>query len=87
MAKIVGKPCTPHISGDGLGFLYMMHFASFVPNIGPYQEFKGNEDGIPIESSVSLQPSEGRISVPDAPGLGITFDPAFLDKAERVKAL
>lgn len=87
MAEIVGKPCTPHISGDGLGFLYMMHFASFVPNIGPYQEFKGNEDGIPVESSVSLQPSKGRISVPKAPGLGITFDPAFLDKAERVKAL
>ena len=26
MAKAFGKDCTPHMSGGGLGFLYMMHF-------------------------------------------------------------
>jgi L-alanine-DL-glutamate epimerase-like enolase superfamily enzyme len=28
MAEAFGKKCTPHMSGGGLGFLYMMHFVS-----------------------------------------------------------
>jgi L-alanine-DL-glutamate epimerase-like enolase superfamily enzyme len=40
MAHAFGKQCTPHISG-GLGYLYMMHFVSAIPNAGPYHEFKG----------------------------------------------
>ncbi len=40
MAAEFGKQCTPHISG-GLGYLYMMHFVSAIPNAGPYHEFKG----------------------------------------------
>ncbi len=32
MAAAFGKSCTPHMSGGGLGFLYMMHFVSVLPN-------------------------------------------------------
>ncbi len=41
MAHAVGKQCVPHISGSGLGYLYMMHFVSAIPNAGEYHEFKG----------------------------------------------
>jgi L-alanine-DL-glutamate epimerase-like enolase superfamily enzyme len=39
MAALRDMPCTSHISG-GFGFVYMLHFASCVPNIGPWQEYK-----------------------------------------------
>jgi L-alanine-DL-glutamate epimerase-like enolase superfamily enzyme len=87
MAQVLGRDCTPHISSKGLGFLYMMHFASCVPNIGPYQEFKGNKDGVPVSSPVPLEPKNGQITIPDTPGLGVTFDPDFLQNAQRVNPL
>src|SRR6202020_100352 len=34
MANAQGKPTIPHISDSGLGFLYMMHFVSAIPNAG-----------------------------------------------------
>ena len=48
MAAAAGIPCTPHMSGGGLGYLYVAHFASCVPNAGPYQEFKGTDDSLPV---------------------------------------
>lgn len=86
MAASVGIDCTAHISGGALGFLYMMQFASCVPNIGPYQEFKGNTDGVPVHSaSSSLQPVDGMIDIPVEPGLGVEFDPDFLGQAEEIE--
>jgi len=41
MAHAFGKKCTPHISGGDLGFLYMLHFVSALPNALEYHEFKG----------------------------------------------
>ncbi len=41
MAEAAGKKCTPHMSGGDLGFLYMMHFVSALPNALDYHEFKG----------------------------------------------
>src|SRR5881296_684186 len=39
MAELRDMPTTAHISG-GFGFVYMLHFASCVPRIGPWQEYK-----------------------------------------------
>ena len=39
MAALANMPTTAHISG-GFGFVYMLHFASITPDIGPYQEYK-----------------------------------------------
>ena len=52
MAAAAGMPCTPHMSGGGLGYLYVAHFASCVPNAGPYQEFKGTDDSLPVTSDI-----------------------------------
>ena len=86
MAASKGKPCTPHISG-GLGYLYMMHFVSAVPNAGPYHEFKGINDDIPLECPTSsLRSNEGTVKVPTGPGAGIVIDPEYINKHKRVTA-
>jgi len=79
IAQAAGIPCTPHISGSGLGYLYMLHFASCVPNIGPHQEYKGTSKNIPFSCDTSSLVSEnGAVRVPSGPGFGVTFDPEFI---------
>ena len=87
MAEAFGKPCTPHISGSGLGYLYMMHFVSAIPNAGPYHEFKGFNNELPHTcTSSDLKSDNGVITVPSSPGLGIEIDPDYINKHEVVKA-
>lgn len=85
MAHACGKTCVPHISGSGLGYLYMMHFVSAIPNAGPYHEFKGFNTELPFECATStLTSEEGVVSVPTGPGLGIKIDPDYLKKHKPV---
>jgi L-alanine-DL-glutamate epimerase-like enolase superfamily enzyme len=85
MANAAGLPCTPHMSGGGLGYLYVAHFASCVENPGPHQEYKGEGDTLPVECATSSLKSEnGMLAVPSGPGLGIRIDPAVLNRAARV---
>jgi L-alanine-DL-glutamate epimerase-like enolase superfamily enzyme len=87
MAEAFGKQCTPHISG-GLGYLYMMHFVSAVPNAGPYHEFKGFEKELPFTCSTSpLTSDEGVVTVPTGPGLGIEIDPGYIARHQVVMPL
>jgi L-alanine-DL-glutamate epimerase-like enolase superfamily enzyme len=86
MAHAVGKLCVPHISGSGLGYLYMMHFVSVLPNAGPYHEFKGFNNEIPLTCDTSdLKIKEGRIKVPTGPGLGVDIDPEFIAKHKEIR--
>ncbi len=85
MAAAAGMPVIPHMSGGGLGYLDVVHFASFTPNIGPFMEFKGNTD-LPVHCPTSsLKPENGIVRCPDGPGFGVTIDPDFVKKCERVK--
>ncbi len=85
MAAAAGIPCTPHMSGGGLGYLYVAHFASCVPNAGPYQEFKGTDDTLPVSSDTStLKCVGGMLKVPAGPGLGVIIDPAYVKRATVV---
>jgi L-alanine-DL-glutamate epimerase-like enolase superfamily enzyme len=85
MAAAAGMTCTPHMSGGGFGYLYVAHFASCVPNAGPYQEYKGAQDTLPVRSETSsLRSEKGVLRVPAGPGLGVTIDPAFMRKADVV---
>jgi L-alanine-DL-glutamate epimerase-like enolase superfamily enzyme len=82
MAAAAGIPCTPHLSDGGLGYLYVAHFASCVPNAGPFQEYKGRDSSLPVSSETSTLASvKGLMTVPTGPGLGVTIDPAFLKTA------
>ncbi|QGY43563.1 mandelate racemase/muconate lactonizing enzyme family protein [Maribellus comscasis] len=86
MADLLGKPCVPHISGSGLGYLYMMHFVSAIPNAGPFHEFKGFNNEIPLECKTSdLESNNGVVTVPSGPGLGVEIDPEFIGRHKLVK--
>jgi L-alanine-DL-glutamate epimerase-like enolase superfamily enzyme len=85
MAAAFEKVCTPHISGTGLGYLYMMHFVSSIPNAGPYHEFKGFNNELPFECKTSpLSSNDGIVTVPTGPGLGIDIDPEHIAKHKIV---
>ncbi len=86
MAAAFGKTCTPHMSGGGLGYLYMMHFVSVLPNAMPHHEFKGLGTHVQLECKTSpLKVVDGKIKVPTGPGLGIDLDRAFVSKHQTVK--
>ncbi|MFC2125128.1 mandelate racemase/muconate lactonizing enzyme family protein [Bacteroidota bacterium] len=86
MGHARGKTCIPHMSGSGLGYLYMMHFVSALPNAGPFHEFKGFNNQIPFECETSpLTSKNGVLMVPSGPGSGIEIDPDFIQKHEVVK--
>ncbi len=87
MAAAAGLDCTPHMSGGGLGFLYIAHFASVIRNSGAHQEYKGEDDNLPISSKTSsLKSVKGKLVVPTGPGLGVEIDPGVLAKAVVVRA-
>lgn len=86
MANALGKQCTPHMTGGDMGFLYMMHFVSALPNALHYHEFKGFKTDIVYECKTSpLQSVKGLVKVPTGPGSGITIDPDFIKKYQVVK--
>jgi L-alanine-DL-glutamate epimerase-like enolase superfamily enzyme len=85
MAETKGMLCTPHISGTGLGYIYMMQFVSAIPNAGPYHEFKGLSKDIPFECKTSsLVPEDGILHLPKGIGSGVEIDPDFIARHEIV---
>jgi L-alanine-DL-glutamate epimerase-like enolase superfamily enzyme len=70
MAEAAQMPTTVHISG-GFGFVYMLHFASCVKNIGRYQEYKLGTEKYGNWFDPPLTVKDGKMSVPRGPGVGI----------------
>jgi L-alanine-DL-glutamate epimerase-like enolase superfamily enzyme len=70
MAALKGIPVTPHISG-GFSYVYMLHFASYIPNIGKYQEDKSGVKSTGFLFSPPKESKNGVIQVPTGPGLGM----------------
>lgn len=83
MAQVAGIPTTVHISG-GLGFVYMLHFASRTPDIGAYQEYKRGVERYSQWFDPPLESKDGLLSVPVGPGVGIADISQLLNNAERV---
>jgi L-alanine-DL-glutamate epimerase-like enolase superfamily enzyme len=80
MAHALGKQIVPHISG-GMGYLYMIHFVSVIPNAGQFHEFKGLDRALKYECKTSdLLTTGGEVVVPTGPGSGIEIDPDYLKK-------
>ena len=87
MAQAFGMKCTPHMTGGDLGFLYMMHFVSALPNALQYHEFKGFKTEVVYECKTSpLKSENGKVKVPTGPGLGVDIDPDFIKKHQVLKA-
>jgi len=86
LAAAAGMKVVPHMSGGGLGYLDVVQFASFTPNIGDFMEFKGNTD-LPVSCATSsLKCEQGVVRCPTGIGFGITIDPAFVARAAKVEA-
>lgn len=86
MAAAKGLNATPHISGGGLGFLYMGIYAACCPNPGPHQEYKGLTNSFPWASTGDkIVIKNGSMTAPNGHGIGVEIDPDYLAKAEIVK--
>jgi L-alanine-DL-glutamate epimerase-like enolase superfamily enzyme len=84
MAAAAGMEVVPHMSGGGLGYLDVVHFASFTPNIGPFMEFKGNTD-LPVGCETSsLKCKDGKVRCPTGVGFDVTIDADFVKRAQAV---
>ncbi len=84
MAAEAGMSVMPHMSGGGVGYVDVLHFASCTPNIGDFHEYKGGlaQTGPWYDPPLRLQ--NGAINVPTGPGLGITADADILRNAKPV---
>ena len=85
MAALADMPTTVHISG-GMGFVYMLIFASFTADIGRYQEYKRGIEDVADLFSPALKIDDGEMTVPQGPGTGITDFTPFLEGSEVVDA-
>jgi L-alanine-DL-glutamate epimerase-like enolase superfamily enzyme len=84
MADAAGMLVVPHMSGGGLGYLEVIQFASFVKNVGPFMEFKGNTD-LPIAcDSSTLKATEGKVRCPTGVGFGVRVDASTIRQAKVV---
>ena len=86
MAAAFGKSCTPHMSGGGLGFLYMMYFVSALPNARCPTSSKApatrcNSSAKHRLSKLSVAEFESQL----APGLGVDIDPAYVSKHRALR--
>jgi L-alanine-DL-glutamate epimerase-like enolase superfamily enzyme len=86
MAAAAGMTVVPHMSGGGLGYVDVVQFASFTPNIGPHMEFKGNTS-LPVACATSsLKCENGVVRCPSGVGFGVTLDPDFVQRGQLMKA-
>lgn len=90
MVEKAGLQITPHISGGGLGFVYMLQMVSVCPAAYKYHEFKmfqtrdPNGTPIPVESKAEkFESVNGVIKVPSGSGLGVIVDPDYVKTHRR----
>jgi L-alanine-DL-glutamate epimerase-like enolase superfamily enzyme len=83
MAALAQMSTTVHISG-GFGFVYMLHFASCVPDVGKYQEYKLGQDHFGAWLDPAITVKDGRMSIPTGPGVGVKDLPALIKGAEEI---
>lgn len=86
MGATAGLPCTPHCANLSMVTLFTMHLLSAIPNAGKYLEFsiEGQDyypwqEGLFVETPYSI--SDGKATIPDAPGWGVEISPAWLEDA------
>ena len=85
MVEAAGLQITPHISGGGLGYIYMLQMVSVCPAAAKYHEFKmfqtkdANGTLIPVQSKAEkFESIDGIIKVPSGAGIGVVIDPDYM---------
>lgn len=80
MAELRRMPTIAHISG-GFGFVYMLHFAACVKDIGPWQEYKSGLATYRDWFDPPLRIVDGALTMPTGPGVGIAHPKEILKNA------
>ena len=85
MAREGGLRVTPHSPKHNPELATLLHFGAIVEHTGPFLEFPAR----PVSYEDSYEPhftirDGGFIDVPTGPGLGVAYDPAIWDEAERI---
>jgi len=86
MAAAAGLPITVHMSGGGVGYIDMLHFASATPNIGAFQEYKGSVERTGKWYDPPLKLVDGAITVPTGPGLGLATEADIFRNPKPVRS-
>ncbi len=82
MAASAGMSIMPHSPKVGAEAAAVLHFCSVAPNLGPHQEWRGEHVTPPSWSTPAFEIHGGAVAVPQAPGLGVAYDPAIWDRAK-----
>ncbi|MEM6319365.1 MAG: mandelate racemase/muconate lactonizing enzyme family protein [Bacteroidota bacterium] len=77
-----GIPVTTHNPRNNAEYANILAFASVVPNVGPYQEYRAEKPKTQIRYSTDFTPKNGKVKVLDVPGLGVAYDFDFIDGME-----
>ncbi|MFT5195165.1 MAG: D-galactarolactone cycloisomerase [Candidatus Promineifilaceae bacterium] len=88
MARTWHMRCIPHVWGTAIGRVASLHFIASIPPTPPALFPQGPLIELdltphPLRDNVAFNPPEvvdGWVTVPQAPGLGLDIDEAFLDK-------
>ena len=84
MAAEAGMSVIPHMSGGGVGYADVLHFTSYIPNIGDFHEYKGTIVQTGPWYDPPLRLKNGAVNVPTGPGLGIADISYLLRNAKPV---
>ncbi|MDP6635779.1 MAG: mandelate racemase/muconate lactonizing enzyme family protein [Phycisphaerae bacterium] len=82
MAAAADMAVTVHMSGGGVGYVDMLQFASCVPNIGAFQEYKGGVERTGQWYDPPLKLIDGAVTVPTGPGMGLASDAEVFKNAK-----
>ena len=85
IAREFKLPIVPHNTQTDANAANILQFASCVPNIGPHMEFpyRGKWKAASWYSP-NFRIVDGKVKVPDGPGLGVEFDPEYMKAAVKV---
>lgn len=85
MAAEASMLVTPHSPKNSPECAPMLHFASIVPNLGLFQEYRANADPPRSWYTPDFAVVDGKVRVPTGPGMGVEYDAEFLAGCEVVK--
>ena len=87
MARRRGMKIVPHNTQTDAAAANILHFASAIPNIGDHMEFPWRNPPRPASwYTPNFVVRDGFVDVPTGPGLGISYDTAYLKKLVKVEA-
>lgn len=78
LAESFGVDVVPHSAYFGPGLLASLHLLAALPHETPVERFYCDFDVNPYHEAIN--PKEGRLAIPQGPGLGIDPDPEVIDK-------